>query len=396
MEHYDVVTLTPAEQKALVGDLALDQVGNLHPSERDGNDGSTQCITVWSNGTRKRDCIWGSVIDDDYVTKPQLAAHAAGDSEDLEAPHDLHVAAREKLGARTDRRGRDALRGMELRRRATADVAERLATSPRGGSSAGEERSRATRTVMDLHGPRQRAARINLRSFGMTERGCEQPSGRRWLPLLHELPNGTATAAGVVFPMSRVRATVALLAALGATSLVAGVGRRPARRRREPSKSSARGSRACSSEPRAWRRAGAGRGRSAVWAGGVGLADRERGAVTADTLFRVGSITKSFVALALVKLADEGRIDVDARVSDRARARHRERWADASPITVAHVLEHTAGFDDMHFNEVFAPVASRACRSPRSSRATRARASRAGRRARASPTPTRATRSPPI
>src|SRR5882724_5661700 len=38
-----------------------------------------------------------------------------------------------------------------------------------------------------------------------------------------------------------------------------------------------------------------------LWAGGVGLADRAAGrAVTADTLFRVGSITKSFVALALV------------------------------------------------------------------------------------------------
>ena len=56
-----------------------------------------------------------------------------------------------------------------------------------------------------------------------------------------------------------------------------------------------------------------------LWAGGVGLADRDAGRpVTADTLFRVGSITKSFVALALVKLSEEGRIDLSARVSDLA------------------------------------------------------------------------------
>src|SRR5690349_14096061 len=46
-----------------------------------------------------------------------------------------------------------------------------------------------------------------------------------------------------------------------------------------------------------------------VWAGGVGVADvANRRPVTADTLFRVGSITKSFVALALVKLAEQGRV----------------------------------------------------------------------------------------
>lgn len=92
-----------------------------------------------------------------------------------------------------------------------------------------------------------------------------------------------------------------------------------------------------------------------LWAGGVGVADRERRLpVTADTLFRVGSITKSFVALALVKLAEEGRVDLRARVGDLApELAIGNRWGEA--ITVAHLLEHTAGFDDMHFNEWFAP-----------------------------------------
>src|ERR1043166_5234040 len=42
-----------------------------------------------------------------------------------------------------------------------------------------------------------------------------------------------------------------------------------------------------------------------LWSGGVGLADvANRRPVTADTLFRVGSISKSFLGLALIKLAE--------------------------------------------------------------------------------------------
>src|SRR5215468_1797710 len=99
-----------------------------------------------------------------------------------------------------------------------------------------------------------------------------------------------------------------------------------------------------------------------LWAGGVGVADRATGRpVTADTLFRVGSITKSFVALALVQLAEQGRIDLQAPVAALApELAIRNRWAAVQPITVAHLLEHTAGFDDMHPNEMYAPLAAEA------------------------------------
>lgn len=97
-----------------------------------------------------------------------------------------------------------------------------------------------------------------------------------------------------------------------------------------------------------------------LWAGGVGLADRATGRpVTADTLFRVGSITKSFIGLALLRLAERGRVDLRARVSDLApELAIGNRWDREQPITVAHVLEHTAGFDDMHPNEMYAPLAA--------------------------------------
>jgi CubicO group peptidase (beta-lactamase class C family) len=99
-----------------------------------------------------------------------------------------------------------------------------------------------------------------------------------------------------------------------------------------------------------------------VWAGGVGVADvQTRRPVTADTLFRVGSITKSFVALALVKLAERGHVDLRAPVAATApELAIGNRWEAEQPITIAHVLEHTAGFDDIHPNEWAAPVAAEA------------------------------------
>ena len=55
------------------------------------------------------------------------------------------------------------------------------------------------------------------------------------------------------------------------------------------------------------------------WAGGVGLADRENNTpVTADTHFRAGSISKSFIASALVQLYLDDEIDLDTPVSEIA------------------------------------------------------------------------------
>jgi CubicO group peptidase (beta-lactamase class C family) len=93
------------------------------------------------------------------------------------------------------------------------------------------------------------------------------------------------------------------------------------------------------------------------WAGGVGLADRERGVpVTADTMFRVGSLTKTFIVLALMRLVERGRLSLDTPVSSIApEIAFTNRWESEQPITIAHLLEHTSGFDEMRPNETFAP-----------------------------------------
>lgn len=91
------------------------------------------------------------------------------------------------------------------------------------------------------------------------------------------------------------------------------------------------------------------------WAGGVGLADRENNTpVTGDTHFRVGSISKSFVASAIVQLYLDDVIDLDTPVSEIAPdIRIDNAWDPAHPVRVIHLLQHTAGFDDMHFNEMY-------------------------------------------
>jgi CubicO group peptidase (beta-lactamase class C family) len=93
------------------------------------------------------------------------------------------------------------------------------------------------------------------------------------------------------------------------------------------------------------------------WAGGIGLADRERGIpVTADTMFRVGSLTKTFVVLALMRLVESGRLSLDTPVAGLVpEIAIDNRWEAEQPITVAHLLEHTSGFDEMRPNEMFAP-----------------------------------------
>ena len=96
-------------------------------------------------------------------------------------------------------------------------------------------------------------------------------------------------------------------------------------------------------------------GEGVIWSGGVGLANRETGAkVDGDTVFRVASISKTVIALALLRLVDQGRVTLDARLADIApEIIMANRWSESDPVTVAHLFEHTAGFDDMRFNEMF-------------------------------------------
>jgi CubicO group peptidase (beta-lactamase class C family) len=67
--------------------------------------------------------------------------------------------------------------------------------------------------------------------------------------------------------------------------------------------------------------------------------------VDADTVFRIASMTKSFVALAILMLRDEGHIHLDALAADYAPELAGLRYpdGDAPAITVRHLLTMSAG-----------------------------------------------------
>jgi len=73
---------------------------------------------------------------------------------------------------------------------------------------------------------------------------------------------------------------------------------------------------------------------------GYGLADRKSGEpVTPDAVFKIGSVSKQFIATAVMLLANERRLDIDDPVSTYLEATP-NTWA---PITIRHLLTHTAG-----------------------------------------------------
>src|SRR2546422_6143520 len=92
-----------------------------------------------------------------------------------------------------------------------------------------------------------------------------------------------------------------------------------------------------------------------LWCGGIGEADiAAKRAVSCDTEFRVGSISKTFVALSLLKLQEEGKINLYARLQDVApEIPFKNRWETTHPVRIVNLLEHTAGFDDMEPSEVY-------------------------------------------
>ncbi len=92
-----------------------------------------------------------------------------------------------------------------------------------------------------------------------------------------------------------------------------------------------------------------------LWCGGIGKADLAQNRdIACDTEFRVGSISKTFVSLALLRLEEEGRINLQSRLQDVApEVPVRNPWESTNPVRITNLLEHTAGFDDMALREVY-------------------------------------------
>ncbi len=89
-----------------------------------------------------------------------------------------------------------------------------------------------------------------------------------------------------------------------------------------------------------------------VWSAGYGQADADRGLpVTADTVFHTGSISKPVTAWGVMRLVEQGWLDLDAPVET-----YLSRWHlpaspfDSDGVTIRRLLSHSAGLSAQDYS----------------------------------------------
>ncbi|CAK7016072.1 serine hydrolase domain-containing protein [Tissierella sp.] len=81
-----------------------------------------------------------------------------------------------------------------------------------------------------------------------------------------------------------------------------------------------------------------------IWVGNYGFSDiSNRLTVQKDTCFQVGSISKTVTALGVMKLAENGNIDIDMPVNNYLKTWNLEKFNYGNGITIKHLLTHTSG-----------------------------------------------------
>ena len=86
-----------------------------------------------------------------------------------------------------------------------------------------------------------------------------------------------------------------------------------------------------------------------VWVKTAGVREaKDRAPVTADSVFRIASMTKSFTALSILKLRDEGKLSLDDPVARYVPALVGLPYPtqDSPTLTIRHLLTHSEGFPE--------------------------------------------------
>ncbi|MXV51937.1 serine hydrolase [Pedobacter sp. HMF7647] len=92
-----------------------------------------------------------------------------------------------------------------------------------------------------------------------------------------------------------------------------------------------------------------------IYAGGLGYADvKNKIPVSSRTLFLQNSVTKMFTAMGILQLVHQGKFKLTDELKKIApEIEFQNKWEDTNPVKVVHLLEHTAGFDDVHLNNMY-------------------------------------------
>jgi CubicO group peptidase (beta-lactamase class C family) len=90
-------------------------------------------------------------------------------------------------------------------------------------------------------------------------------------------------------------------------------------------------------------------GDTVLWVGGLGKADVASGRPADETtLFRIGSTSKAFAAMVILRLVRDGKLSLETPVRDLVpEIVFSNRWEATDPVRVVHLLEHTTGWDDL-------------------------------------------------
>jgi CubicO group peptidase (beta-lactamase class C family) len=79
-----------------------------------------------------------------------------------------------------------------------------------------------------------------------------------------------------------------------------------------------------------------------AWAKGYGVTRKDGGAITSDTPFQAGSISKPVTAFAALRLVEKGRLDLDRDVNTQLKG-WKLPMAASQTVTLRQLLSHTAG-----------------------------------------------------
>lgn len=87
----------------------------------------------------------------------------------------------------------------------------------------------------------------------------------------------------------------------------------------------------------------------AVYSRGFGYADLENGVrITPESVFRLGSVSKQFTTMAIMVLAEDGKLDYDDPLS-----RHIPELDSWPGVTIRHMMHHTSGMPDFYEGDFY-------------------------------------------
>jgi CubicO group peptidase (beta-lactamase class C family) len=83
-----------------------------------------------------------------------------------------------------------------------------------------------------------------------------------------------------------------------------------------------------------------------IWQEAIGYADLEsQSPATTDMVYRMGSISKTFTAMAIMQLAEKGLIDIDAPITQYLPdIQFKNEFAQPEDVSIRHIMAHRAGF----------------------------------------------------